>query len=63
MTEMPVILCEDWSDAQVKAFRLLVNRSVNWAARDVELLTLEMMDLQGFGPCWPAQARHGIFVG
>jgi len=33
MTEVPVILCDDWSDAQVKAFRLLVNRSVNWAAR------------------------------
>src|SRR3954466_8721588 len=31
MTEVPVILCDDWTDAQVKAFRLLVNRSVNWA--------------------------------
>src|SRR5687767_4375671 len=30
MTEVPVILCDDWSEAQVKAFRLLVNRSVNW---------------------------------
>ena len=46
MTEVPVILCDDWSDAQVKAFRLLVNRSVNWAAWDMELLTLEMMELQ-----------------
>jgi ParB-like chromosome segregation protein Spo0J len=47
MTEVPVILCDDWSDAQVKAFRLLVNRSVNWADWDVELLSLEMLDLQG----------------
>ena len=31
MTEVPVILCDDWSEAQVKAFRLMVNRSVNWA--------------------------------
>ena len=28
MTEVPVILCDDWTDAQVKSFRLLVNRSV-----------------------------------
>ena len=31
IAEVPVILCDDWSDAQVKAFRLLVNRSVTWA--------------------------------
>ena len=47
MTEVPVILCDDWSDAQVKAFRLLVNRSVNWADWDMELLSLEMLDLKG----------------
>jgi ParB-like chromosome segregation protein Spo0J len=49
MTEAPVILCDDWTDAQVKAFRLLVNRSVNWADRDMELLSLEMLDLKGAG--------------
>src|SRR5229473_2916548 len=47
MTEVPVILCDDWSDAQVKAFRLLANRSVTWASWDPELLSLEMLDLQG----------------
>jgi ParB-like chromosome segregation protein Spo0J len=47
MTEVPVILCDDWSDAQAKAFRLLVNRSVNWADWDMELLSLEMLDLKG----------------
>src|SRR6266850_6507890 len=46
ITEVPVILCDDWSDAQVKAFRLLVNRSVNWADWDDELLSLEMLDLR-----------------
>src|SRR5260221_5491292 len=45
--EIPVIPCDDWTDAQVKAFRLLVNRSVNWADWDAELLSLEMLDLKG----------------
>jgi hypothetical protein len=31
ITEIPVILCDEWSEAQVKAFRLMVNRSVGWA--------------------------------
>src|SRR6266849_5103233 len=48
ITEVPVILCDDWTDAQVKAFRLLVNRSVNWADWDTELLSLELLDLKGF---------------
>jgi len=45
ITEIPVILCDDWSPAQVKAFRLLVNRSVTWAAWDDEFLALELQDL------------------
>src|SRR5277367_5486320 len=36
LTEIPVILCDEWSEAQVKAFRLLVNRSVTWASFDEE---------------------------
>jgi ParB-like chromosome segregation protein Spo0J len=48
ITEVPVILCDDWTDAQVKAFRLLVNRSVNWADWDTELLSLELLDLKGW---------------
>ena len=28
ISEVPVMLCDEWSAAQVKAFRLLVNRSV-----------------------------------
>jgi ParB-like chromosome segregation protein Spo0J len=42
---IPVILCDEWTDAQVKAFRLLVNRSVTWAAWDDELLALELQEL------------------
>jgi hypothetical protein len=58
-TCIPVILCDEWTDAQVKAFRLMVNRSVTWAAWDEELLALELqelkesdfdLDLTGFDP-------------
>jgi ParB-like chromosome segregation protein Spo0J len=47
ITEIPVILCDEWSEAQVKAFRLMVNRSVSWAAWDDELLAQELADLKG----------------
>src|SRR6266851_3908845 len=43
---IPVILCDEWTDAQVKAFRLMVNRSVTWAQWDDELLALELTDLK-----------------
>src|SRR6201988_4917685 len=46
ITEIPVILCDEWTPAQVKAFRLLVNRSVTWADWDEELLALELQELQ-----------------
>src|ERR1700692_1884579 len=46
ITEIPVILCDEWTPAQVKAFRLLVNRSATWADWDEELLALELLDLQ-----------------
>jgi hypothetical protein len=45
ITEVPVILCDEWTPAQVKAFRLMVNRSVSWADWDEELLALELQDL------------------
>src|SRR5579862_8662193 len=43
--EVPVILCDEWTPAQVKAFRLMVNRSVTWADWDDELLALELKEL------------------
>src|SRR6201997_2352291 len=33
-TGIPVILCDEWTPQQVKAFRLMVNRSVAWADWD-----------------------------
>jgi DNA modification methylase len=44
-TAIPVILCDEWTPAQVKAFRLMVNRSVTWANWDEELLALEIQEL------------------
>jgi len=46
ITDIPVILCDEWTPAQVKAFRLLVNRSATWADWDDDLLKLELLDLQ-----------------
>jgi hypothetical protein len=46
ITEIPVILCDEWSPAQVKAFRLMVNRSVTWADWDEELVALELQEIQ-----------------
>ena len=72
ITEIPVILCDEWTPAQVKAFRLMVNRSATWADFDEELLALELQDIQaadfdldltGFDPgeiddCWRSTTRR-----
>jgi DNA modification methylase len=47
IAEVPVIRCDEWTEAQVKAFRLMVNRSVSWAEWDEELLGLELLELKG----------------
>jgi hypothetical protein len=44
-TAIPVILCDEWTPAQVRAFRLMVNRSVTWADWDEELLAIEIQEL------------------
>src|SRR5450432_2962459 len=46
VTEIPIILCDEWTPAQVKAFRLMVNRSVEWAEWDENLVGLELLDLK-----------------
>jgi ParB-like chromosome segregation protein Spo0J len=46
MTQIPVVIADEWTDAQVKAFRLAVNRSAEWAEWDDELLKLELDDLK-----------------
>jgi DNA modification methylase len=44
-SSIPVILCDEWTPAQVKAFRIMVNRSVTWADWDEELLAIELQEL------------------
>src|ERR1700682_2443401 len=46
ITEVPVILCDEWTPAQVRAFRLMVNRSVTWADWDEDLLAQELLEIQ-----------------
>jgi DNA modification methylase len=55
---VPVVLADDLSETQIKAFRILANRSANWAEWDDELLRLELdellqadfdLELTGFG--------------
>lgn len=46
MEEVPVVLCDEWNEAKVKAFRLLVNRSATWADFDAEVVALELGDLK-----------------
>jgi DNA modification methylase len=45
LEQVPVVLCDEWSPGQVKAFRLLVNRSATWANWDDELLAFELQEL------------------
>jgi len=45
ISAIPVILCDEWTPQQVKAFRLMVNRSVTWADWDEDLLSLELQEL------------------
>jgi ParB-like chromosome segregation protein Spo0J len=67
ITGIPVILCDEWTESQVKAFRILVNRSATWAQFDEELLSLELQELaaaefdlglSGFDPSVPTWMRQ-----
>ena len=44
-TELPVIICRNWTDEQVRAFRLMVNRSASWAEWDLEAVAQEIAEL------------------
>lgn len=46
LEEVPVVIADDLTDAQIKAFRLVANQSANWAEWDEELLKLELEDLR-----------------
>ena len=45
MVEVPAIVCDDWTDTQIKAFRLMVNRSATWASWDMEAVAEELSEL------------------
>jgi ParB-like chromosome segregation protein Spo0J len=68
---VPVILCDKWTPAQVKAFRLMANKSVARADWDTELLRFEMeelksldfdLELTGFGEEEPAQILQPALI-
>lgn len=46
LTTAPVVLADELTDSQIKAFRLLANRSATWAQWDDALLALELEDLK-----------------
>jgi DNA modification methylase len=46
LDEVPVILADDMSEAQIKAFRLSVNKVAELAEWDIGLLKLEIFDLK-----------------
>ncbi len=47
MTKIPVVLADDLTDAQIKAFRISVNKMAELADWDKDLLRAELLDLQG----------------
>ena len=47
--EVPVMRCDEWTESQVKAFRLAVNRSASWAEWDWSLVAREIQELQSAG--------------
>lgn len=46
LIDVPVVIADDLTDAQIKAFRLVANQSANWAEWNDELLKLELEDLK-----------------
>jgi DNA modification methylase len=46
LLEVPIVLADDMTDAQVKAFRISVNKMAELAEWDEELLALEFADLE-----------------
>ncbi len=43
---VPVVIADELTDAQVKAFRILANQSTAWASWDEDLLICEIEDLK-----------------
>ena len=49
LTEIPVILADDMTETQIKAFRISVNKMAELAEWDNEMLALEIADLKDAG--------------
>jgi ParB-like chromosome segregation protein Spo0J len=49
LTEIPVIPADDLTDAQIKAFRLVANKSAEWAEWANDLLQIELSELHDEG--------------
>jgi ParB-like chromosome segregation protein Spo0J len=49
LTEVPVILADDMTDTQIKAFRISVNRMADFAEWDNEMLALELGEIGELG--------------
>ena len=49
LTEIPVILADDMTETQIKAFRISVNKMAEMAEWDNEMLALEIADLKDAG--------------
>ena len=48
ITEIPCIIADDLTDEQIKAFRLVDNKSAEYATWDMALLNMELESLQDF---------------
>lgn len=46
LEDVPVMLCDDMTDAQIRAFRISVNRVAEFAEWDYEMLKIELGDLE-----------------
>lgn len=49
MKEVPVVIADEWTPEQVRAFRLAVNRSAEWAEWDLDKLRAELDALEQEG--------------
>ena len=49
LQSVPVVLADELTESQIKAFRILANRSATWAEWDDELLGIELTELKDAG--------------
>src|SRR5450759_3823903 len=59
LREAPVHVADSLTPAQVRAYRLLDNRSHDETAWDEDLLGLELLDLKGMGWIWISRGSTG----